>query len=204
MPRQFKNARKMNKLKLLEVAEKLGVSQPTVSSWESGRKSPPLDQLVAMSELYEVSTDYLLGLTENTMKVSDKKIPFENYRIMHGQPVWSNKFGWLLTDAVNETFLSDSGIRISFKDAGELFYMAPTFVYELLPTEKPIEYCNIRNYEKVWVEPISQDTNLRKELRGWYTVNNDYVENEFGNRFYIDMYGNKWLCFREFELEFKG
>jgi len=195
MPLQFKNARKMCKLKLLEAAKKLGVSQPTVSSWESGRKSPPLEQLIAMSELYGVSIDYLLGLTENTMKVSNKKIPSENYKIMHGQPVWSNKLGWLLIDAANETFLSDSGTRISFNDIDELFYMAPAFAYDLLPTDKLIEYRDITNYAKVWVEPISKDIVLRKELRGWYTVKNDYVENEFGNRFYLDMYGNKWLCF---------
>ena len=193
MPLQFKNARKMRKLKLLEAAKKLGVSQPTVSSWESGRKSPPLEQLIAMSELYGVSIDYLLGLTENTMKVSNKKIPSENYKIMHGQPVWSNKFGWLLIDAANETFLSDSGTRISFNDIDELFYMAPAFAYDLLPTDKPIEYRDITNYVKVWVEPISKDIVLRKELRGWYTAKNTYVENEYGNKFYYDTYGAKWL-----------
>lgn len=57
MPRQFKTARKMCKLKLLEAAEKLGVSQPTLSSWEAGRKSPTIDSVLKMAELYKVSTD---------------------------------------------------------------------------------------------------------------------------------------------------
>lgn len=65
MPRQFKTARKMCKLKLLEAAEKLGVSQPTLSSWEAGRKSPTIDSVLKMAELYKVSTDFLLGNTAN-------------------------------------------------------------------------------------------------------------------------------------------
>ena len=33
MPKQFKTGRQINKLKALEAAEKLGVSQPTLSAW---------------------------------------------------------------------------------------------------------------------------------------------------------------------------
>ena len=63
MPRQFKTARKMCQLKLMDAAEKLGVSQPTLSSWESGRKSPTIESILKMSQLYNVSTDFLLGKT---------------------------------------------------------------------------------------------------------------------------------------------
>lgn len=52
MPKQFKTARKMNKLKLKDAAVMLGVSQPTLSSWESGRKSPTIDGLIKMSDLH--------------------------------------------------------------------------------------------------------------------------------------------------------
>ncbi len=33
MPKQFKTARQINKLKVIEAAEKLGISQPTLSAW---------------------------------------------------------------------------------------------------------------------------------------------------------------------------
>lgn len=39
MPKQFKTARQINKLKVIEAAEKLGVSQPTLSAWEGERKA---------------------------------------------------------------------------------------------------------------------------------------------------------------------
>ncbi len=41
-------------------AEKLGVSRQSVSKWESGGTLPDIDKIIAMSELFGVSTDYLL------------------------------------------------------------------------------------------------------------------------------------------------
>lgn len=41
MPKRYKEARLMHKAKLTEMATKLGVSQPTLSAWESERKSAP-------------------------------------------------------------------------------------------------------------------------------------------------------------------
>ena len=38
---------------------------------------------------------------------------------------------------------------------------------------------------------------LREELRGWYHMKGRYVENEVGQRFYMDFYGAKWLAFSE-------
>ena len=42
-------------------AEKLGVSRQSVSKWESSGALPDIDKIIAMSELFGVSTDYLLG-----------------------------------------------------------------------------------------------------------------------------------------------
>lgn len=43
-----------------EFAEKLSVSRQAVSKWESAQSTPDLQKIVAMSELFSVSTDYLL------------------------------------------------------------------------------------------------------------------------------------------------
>lgn len=47
------------------MAEKLGVSQRTIASWESGDRMPTFEMLLQISERYEVSTDYLLGRTKH-------------------------------------------------------------------------------------------------------------------------------------------
>lgn len=53
----------------------------------------------------------------------------------------------------------------------------------------------VQEYDIVWVEPVSMDSHLRMELRGWYHVKNRFVENEVGQRFYFDFYDIKWLAF---------
>ena len=42
------------------LAEALGVSRQSVSKWESGAALPDTDKIIAMSELFGVSTDYIL------------------------------------------------------------------------------------------------------------------------------------------------
>lgn len=42
------------------LAEHLGVSRQSVSKWESGNVMPDLDKVVAMCDIFDVSTDYLL------------------------------------------------------------------------------------------------------------------------------------------------
>lgn len=48
------------------VASRLGCSVSIISSYETGERLPSLSNLVALSRLYHVSTDYLLGKTDNT------------------------------------------------------------------------------------------------------------------------------------------
>ena len=52
--------RKKNGWSQEELAEHLNVSRQSVSKWESGMSVPDLNKIIAMSELFGVSTDYLL------------------------------------------------------------------------------------------------------------------------------------------------
>ena len=47
-----------------QLADRLGVTRQSVSKWESGAAAPELSKLVALSELFSVSVDYLVGLTD--------------------------------------------------------------------------------------------------------------------------------------------
>ena len=55
-----------------QVAEVLGVSQNTYSQYEIGVLNYPIDALMKLADLYEVSVDYLLGRT-NTKTPYPKK-----------------------------------------------------------------------------------------------------------------------------------
>lgn len=52
-----------------QVAQELGVSRQTISNWETGKSYPDIVSVIRMSDLYEVSLDYLLkGKKDETMK----------------------------------------------------------------------------------------------------------------------------------------
>ena len=202
MPRQFKTARKMCQLKLMDAAEKLGVSQPTLSSWESGRKSPTIDSILKMSQLYNVSTDFLLGKSLDGYGIpsSDtpvENIPVKNFCALHGQPVWSDEYGWLLVDAINECFIAPDGLSIPFENNIQVYYKLDALVEGPAPSTEALALTELNGYDRVWVEPISANFHLRQELRGWYTVMSNWVENSAGNRFLFDTYKSKWLAFPE-------
>ena len=52
--------RKASGFTQLDVAEKLGVSNRTVSSWETDRTAPDLLILPAIADLYKVTVDEIL------------------------------------------------------------------------------------------------------------------------------------------------
>lgn len=56
-----------------QLADKIGVSRQSISAWESGKSSPELEKLVALSELFEVSLDELTGEIRNTNSTFEKK-----------------------------------------------------------------------------------------------------------------------------------
>ena len=61
----LKELRKKANFTQVEVAEKLGISQPAYASWERGAKKPTQENLVKIAQVLNVSVDYLVGNTEN-------------------------------------------------------------------------------------------------------------------------------------------
>lgn len=61
----IKHVRELEGETQANMGERLGVAQRTIAGWESGGRSPKPDMIVKIADLYDVSTDYLLGRTEN-------------------------------------------------------------------------------------------------------------------------------------------
>ncbi|MDO5401237.1 MAG: helix-turn-helix transcriptional regulator [Eubacteriales bacterium] len=51
-----------------ELADRVGVSRQAVSKWESEQSTPDLERVIQLSELFDVSTDYLLRGIEPVKK----------------------------------------------------------------------------------------------------------------------------------------
>jgi putative transcriptional regulator len=62
---RLKELRKKANLTQVEVAEKLGISQPAYASWERGVKKPTQENLVRIAQVLNASVDYLVGNSED-------------------------------------------------------------------------------------------------------------------------------------------
>ena len=68
---RLKKLRKQAQLTQVDVAEKLGISQPAYASWERGVKKPTQENLVKISQILNVSVDYLVGNSEEKLDELD-------------------------------------------------------------------------------------------------------------------------------------
>lgn len=61
---RLKQLRQKNKLTQSELADILGLKPTAISNYESQRNEPSFDKLIALSKHFDVSCDYLLGVTD--------------------------------------------------------------------------------------------------------------------------------------------
>lgn len=75
---QIKNLRIAKKINQVELAKKLGITKQSVSNWENENIMPSIEMLIKIADLFGVTTDYLLGLSDehtlNTNGLSDNQI----------------------------------------------------------------------------------------------------------------------------------
>lgn len=60
---RMRNLRQDNDLSQKKVADMLGVAQTTYSQYELEKRPMPIDYLIALCKFYNVSADYMLGLS---------------------------------------------------------------------------------------------------------------------------------------------
>ena len=61
--KRIKDLREDSDKKQTEVAGYLGIRQEVYSRYERGERTLPLEHLLKLADLYDVSTDYILGRT---------------------------------------------------------------------------------------------------------------------------------------------
>lgn len=65
-----------------ELAEKLGLSRQAVSKWESAGSTPDIQRIIQLSELFGVSTDYLLKEEGNGNRIENDDNIYEKDRMI--------------------------------------------------------------------------------------------------------------------------
>lgn len=75
---KIRHIREQSGITQAELARKLGLTRSSVNSWEMGLSVPSTQYVIELAKLFDVSTDYLLGLEQGaTISVeglSDKEV----------------------------------------------------------------------------------------------------------------------------------
>ena len=86
----IRNLRKQKGLTQTQLADELNVEFSNVSKWELGKNDPSKELIAKMAKLFNVSIEYLLGITDNptpdTLPTATVKIPLLG-NIAAGQPI---------------------------------------------------------------------------------------------------------------------
>ena len=107
--------REKNNLKQKEVADIIGVSQQTYSTWEVGTKIIPLKHLNELCDYYKVSIDYILGLTDKNLYCG-KKIILDKKKIGHNIKIIRSINNLTLRSLAKELNTTSSTIYQDIKD----------------------------------------------------------------------------------------
>lgn len=69
----IKDLRRSKKLSQTDFAKIVGVSQTTVTAWETGKAEPSSSAITRIADYFNVSTDYLLGRKENESSTENQE-----------------------------------------------------------------------------------------------------------------------------------
>lgn len=78
---RIRNLREDHDFNQFEIADKLGVSQSQYQRYESGKRQIPIDILIQLAQIYNVSVDYLLGLS-NSKKLSTIDVNTDTKKVL--------------------------------------------------------------------------------------------------------------------------
>ena len=62
----LKDMRIRNKYNQEYIAEQLGVTKQTISNWEKGKRTPDINHLIKLANIYQVTLDSLIGIDKRT------------------------------------------------------------------------------------------------------------------------------------------
>lgn len=81
----LRKIRKKNNVSQIRLSIDLEVSQETISAYESGKSFPNCENLIKLSNFFNTSTDYLLGLTNISLpinKIANKELSEQEYILL--------------------------------------------------------------------------------------------------------------------------
>ena len=82
---QIKKLRTAKGISQVQLAKHLGVTKQSISNWENDNIQPSIEMLIKLAEHFNVSTDYMLGLSNKKVidvtNLTDEQIAHINFII---------------------------------------------------------------------------------------------------------------------------
>lgn len=92
---RIKELRLSNNMTQADLAKKLNITRSSVNAWEMGISIPSTAYIIELSQLFKVSTDYLLGLSTNITldisSLSEREIQLVYRLVQYFQELHSQK-----------------------------------------------------------------------------------------------------------------
>lgn len=76
--RRYKKLRLSHDFTQAELAETVGCTRTTVAKWEAGENLPRAKELRKLARLFNVSSDYLIGLTDDPANYRNRRKEVDN------------------------------------------------------------------------------------------------------------------------------
>lgn len=130
--KNFKESRELLDIKQKDIAEYFNIHFSTVSGWETGKDTIPLERLIEYSNHFGFSLDYLFGITNFNLKykplIIDLELISKNLRLLrkHNKMTQAE-----VADKINTTQASYA----HYENAVNL--IPTTFLYNLTKIYKP-------------------------------------------------------------------
>ncbi len=82
---RIRDLRKQKRMSQTELAKSAGVSQTTVTAWETGKAEPSSSAITSLADYFDVTTDYLLGRPDKkekkSLKTTLKKLRYKKKKL---------------------------------------------------------------------------------------------------------------------------
>ncbi len=167
-----------------------------ISGWESGDKYPSVKTIITLCEYFNISADYLLGLTEdpgnkditaasrtdaNSMAKPNYLIPYNKLKSFHKEPIYvvfndkSFEDGWGTYDAVKNRIVFTNQFLYITKDLNCNYYtkMPEELTRLQYNLRKRLTMGQLIKGKRVWIEMITASDYVRGVYDGWYRINED-------------------------------
>lgn len=146
------------------LAEKLGVSRQAVSKWENDNGYPEMEKMIRLSQIYNVSLDYLVGneqeQTDDNMESKGWYVSMELAKsFLTYQKSKYMKIGiCFLLLCMSSVFLY-TGVynKIGYAISTFVIIIAIIIVISIVVSDNP--------YKEIWIEPLIFDEKVLKQLR---------------------------------------